>query len=110
MSTFTLIHNNRWTDKVAKLVLHPFSRGKYTHWVDDSVCCFMQAIELSSEFLASTRFLDEIRVCERVMQALTTADDKICFGVDHVVKALDMGIVDTLVIAEDAPYLSIKGW
>ena len=66
---------------------------------------FNQAIELSQEALANTKFVHEKRLLEKFFSHIAQDTGEICFGVHDTLEALDMGSVDTLLIFEELDLL-----
>ncbi|KAK4283332.1 hypothetical protein QN277_000293 [Acacia crassicarpa] len=62
---------------------------------------FNQAIELSSEILASVKFIQEKRLIGKYFEEISQDTGKYVFGVDDTLKALEMGAVETLIVWEN---------
>jgi len=59
---------------------------------------FNQAIELSQETLRDVKYVKEKKMLTRYMAEVAQDTGKYCFGVDHTLKAFDMGAVDILIV------------
>lgn len=64
---------------------------------------FNQAIELSSETLASVRFIHEKKLIGKYFDEISQDTGKFCFGVEDTLNCLDMGAVETLLVWEELP-------
>eukprot|EP00696_Hemimastix_kukwesjijk_P020260 gnl/Hemi2/9818_TR3410_c0_g1_i1.p1 gnl/Hemi2/9818_TR3410_c0_g1~~gnl/Hemi2/9818_TR3410_c0_g1_i1.p1 ORF type:complete len:450 (-),score=194.06 gnl/Hemi2/9818_TR3410_c0_g1_i1:57-1406(-) len=61
---------------------------------------FNQAIELSAECLAQVKFIQEKKLVTQYFEQVSQDTGKYCFGVDHTMRALEMGAVETLIVWE----------
>jgi peptide chain release factor subunit 1 len=64
---------------------------------------FNQAIELSSETLASVRFIHEKKLIGKYFDEISQDTGKFCFSVEDTLNCLDMGAVETLLVWEELP-------
>ena len=64
---------------------------------------FLEAIELASETLGNTRFIQEKKLLQQFYEEINKDTGKYCFTIDDTMKALEMGAVETLVIWTDLP-------
>ena len=62
---------------------------------------FNQAIELSAEVLANVKFIQEKRLIGRYFDEISQDTGRFCFGVVDVLKALEMGAMETLIVWEN---------
>jgi peptide chain release factor subunit 1 len=62
---------------------------------------FNQAIELSADFLANVKFIQEKKLLQKYFDEISMDTGKYCFGVDDTFKALELGAVETLIIWEN---------
>jgi len=69
---------------------------------------FNQAIELSQETLRDVKYVKEKRMLTRYMAEVAQDTGKYCFGVDHTLKAFDMGAVDILLIWDNLSIMRYK--
>lgn len=68
---------------------------------------FNQAIELSTEALGNVKFVQEKKLISRYFEEIGQETGKVCYGVDDVLKALELGAAETLVVFEN---LDITRW
>lgn len=61
---------------------------------------FNQAIELSAEYLANVKFIQEKKLIQKYFDEISIDSGKYCFGVDDTFKALELGAVETLIVWE----------
>jgi len=66
---------------------------------------FNQAIELSQEALANTKFIHEKKILERFFDHISRGTGEICYGITDTNSALEMGAVETLIVWEELPGL-----
>lgn len=59
---------------------------------------FNQAIELSQEALANVKFVAEKKLLGKYMQEIAKDTGRYCFGLTDVLRALEMGAVETTII------------
>lgn len=71
---------------------------------------FQQAITLSSDVLANVKFIKERNLISSFFDHIAKNTNKICFGVKDTLSALQMGIVETIIIWEnlDLYRISVK--
>ena len=62
---------------------------------------FNQAIELAAEVLSNVKFIQEKKLIGRYFDEISQDTGKYCFGVDDMLKALEMGAIDTLIVWEN---------
>lgn len=62
---------------------------------------FNQAIELSADALANTKFMHEKKLITRYFEEIAQDTGRYCFGVKDTLAALDMSAVETLIVYED---------
>ena len=62
---------------------------------------FNQAIELSGEYLANVKFIQEKKLIQKYFDEISFDSGKYCFGVEDTLKALDLGAVETLILWEE---------
>ena len=62
---------------------------------------FNQAIELAAEVLSDVKFIQEKKLIGRYFDEISQDTGKYCFGVDDMLKALEMGAIDTLIVWEN---------
>ena len=62
---------------------------------------FNQAIELSAESLSNVKFVQEKKLIQRYFDEISQDSGKYCFGVDDVMKGLELGAVETLIVWEN---------
>ena len=62
---------------------------------------FNQAIELSAEILANVKFIQVKKLIGKYFEEISQDTGKSVFGVDDTLKALEMGVVETLVVWEN---------
>ncbi|CAI9115721.1 OLC1v1016707C1 [Oldenlandia corymbosa var. corymbosa] len=62
---------------------------------------FNQAIRLSSELLLNVKFLQEQRLIEKYFDEISRDTGKFVNGVEHTLKALEMGAVEVLIVWEE---------
>lgn len=62
---------------------------------------FNQAIELSQDSLKNVKFVEEKRIIKKYFDELSKDSGKYCFGIDDVLKAMDMGAAETIIIYEN---------
>merc|ERR1719436_330697 len=68
---------------------------------------FNQAIELSSQTLKNVKFLEEKKLVAKFLDEVAQDTGKYCFGIKDTMAALDMGVVDTLVVWEQLDLLRV---
>lgn len=61
---------------------------------------FNQAIELSSEFLSGVKFVEEKCLLSKYFEEIRQDSGKYVCGVDDTLKALEMGVVDVVIVWE----------
>ncbi|KAJ1339101.1 peptide chain release factor 1 [Batrachochytrium salamandrivorans] len=61
---------------------------------------FNQAIELSADFLANVKFIQEKKLIQRYFDEITLDSGKFCFGVEDTLKGLELGAIETLIVWE----------
>jgi peptide chain release factor subunit 1 len=61
---------------------------------------FNQAIELSAEYLANVKFIQEKKLIQKYFDEISVDSGKYCFGVEDTFKALELGAVETLIVWE----------
>lgn len=59
---------------------------------------FNRAIELSSDMISNVNVLKEKRLIGKLFQEISQDTGKYVFGVDDTVKALEMGLIHTLIV------------
>jgi len=59
---------------------------------------FNQAIQLSQETLRDVKYVKEKKMLTRYMAEVAQDTGKYCFGVDHTLRAFDMGAIDILIV------------
>lgn len=62
---------------------------------------FNQAIELAAEVLSNVKFIQEKKLIGRYFDEISQDTGKFCFGVEDVLRALEMGSVDILIVWEN---------
>ena len=62
---------------------------------------FNQAIELAAEVLSNVKFIQEKKLIGRYFDEISQDTGKYCFGVDDMLKSLEMGAVDILIVWEN---------
>ena len=62
---------------------------------------FNQAIELAAEVLSDVKFIQEKKLIGRYFDEISQDTGEYCFGVDDILKALEMGAIDTLIVWEN---------
>ncbi|XP_058223726.1 phospholipase D alpha 1-like [Rhododendron vialii] len=62
---------------------------------------FNQAIELSSEILSNVKFIQEKRLMGKYFEEISQDTGKYVFGVEDMLKTLEMGAVETLIVWEN---------
>ncbi|XP_065916967.1 eukaryotic peptide chain release factor subunit 1-like [Dysidea avara] len=62
---------------------------------------FNQAIEFSAEVLANVKFIQEKKLIGRYFDEISQDTGRFCFGVVDVLKALEMGAMETLIVWEN---------
>lgn len=62
---------------------------------------FNQAIELAAEVLSNVKFIQEKKLISRYFDEISQDTGKYCFGVDDMLRALEMGAMDTLIVWEN---------
>ncbi|KAJ2721424.1 translation termination factor eRF1 [Coemansia sp. Benny D115] len=62
---------------------------------------FDQAINLSQEYLANVKFMQEKKLIEKYFSEISQDTGKIVYGLADTLKALDMGAVETLIVWEN---------
>jgi len=62
---------------------------------------FNQAIELAADSLANVKFIQEKKLINNYFDQISQDTGKYCFGVDDVLRALEMGAVETLICWEN---------
>ena len=68
---------------------------------------FNQAIELSSEELKNVKFVQEVKLISQFFDEIAQDTQKISYGIDDTLKALEMGAVQTLILWEG---LEVTRW
>ncbi|KAI4151899.1 MAG: hypothetical protein LQ340_003219 [Diploschistes diacapsis] len=68
---------------------------------------FNQAIELASETLGNVKFIQEKKLIGKYFEEISQDTGRVCYGIDDVLKALEAGACDTLIVFED---LEITRW
>ena len=69
---------------------------------------FNQAIELSTEVLASVKFIQEKKLISKFFEEISQDSGKYCYGVKDTLAALEIGAVETLVVWESLDYNRYK--
>jgi len=64
---------------------------------------FNQAIELSQEILANTKYMAEKKLVAKFFEQITLDTGKFCHGIEDTMKALEMGAVEMLLVWEELP-------
>jgi len=80
-------------------------REKLLHTVDISyggLAGFHQAISLCEEFLGSIRYVEESRLLSRYFDEIASGSDRIAYGTNVTLHALELSCVDTLLVWEDS--------
>lgn len=62
---------------------------------------FNQAIEVSSEFLSGVKFIEEKRLLSKYFEEIRQDSGKYVCGVDDTLKALELGVIDIIIVWED---------
>ncbi|KAK2634287.1 hypothetical protein Ddye_029079 [Dipteronia dyeriana] len=62
---------------------------------------FNQAIELSSEILSNVNIVKEQRLIGKLFQEINQDTGKYVFGIDDTIKALEMGVIEILLVGKD---------
>ena len=62
---------------------------------------FNQAIELSADALQNVKFIQEKKLISHYFDEISQVTNKVCFGVDETLKALEMGAVETILVWEN---------
>jgi peptide chain release factor subunit 1 len=62
---------------------------------------FNQAIELSADALANTKFVQEKKLIGKYFDEIHTESGKYCYGLEDTMRALEMGAVETLIVYEN---------
>merc|ERR1711935_846692 len=62
---------------------------------------FNQAIELASESLANVKFMQEKKLIGKYFDQISQDTGKYCFGIEDMLRALEMGAVETLICWEN---------
>jgi peptide chain release factor subunit 1 len=62
---------------------------------------FNQAIELSADALANTKFMHEKKLITKYFEEIAQDTGRYCFGVKDTLAALEMSSVETLIVYED---------
>ncbi|OLL23609.1 Eukaryotic peptide chain release factor subunit 1 [Neolecta irregularis DAH-3] len=68
---------------------------------------FNQAIELAGETLSNVKFIQEKKLIQSFFDEISKDSGKYCYGVEDVMKALDAGAVETLMVFEN---LDVVRW
>jgi len=97
-----LFNGNYLDDRVKRIVLQTVTIS-YGGQVG-----LRQAIEEVESTLRDVKFVHEQKVVGGFLDLVANADDTTLFGVNHVMAALDMGVVKSLVINEDLSYHRVK--
>ncbi|KAI9156585.1 hypothetical protein LWI28_009055 [Acer negundo] len=62
---------------------------------------FNQVIELSSEILSNVNVVKEQRLIGKLFQEINQDTGKYVFGIDDTIKALEMGVIEILLVGKD---------
>ncbi|MCJ1472901.1 Polypeptide release factor (eRF1) in translation termination [Lambiella insularis] len=62
---------------------------------------FNQAIELAAETLSNVKFIQEKKLINKYFEEISLTSGKVCYGVEHTLKALEAGAVETLIVFEN---------
>ncbi|KAJ8331784.1 translation termination factor eRF1 [Batrachochytrium dendrobatidis] len=65
---------------------------------------FNQAIELSADFLANVKFIQEKKLIQKYFDEISQDSGKFCFGVEDTLKGLELGAIETLIVWENLDY------
>ena len=65
---------------------------------------FQQAIELSADVLNDVILLKETKIINEFLDQIARDTRKYCYGLVDVVRCLEMGCVDTIIVWEDFPF------
>ncbi|MCJ1331296.1 Polypeptide release factor (eRF1) in translation termination [Thelotrema lepadinum] len=68
---------------------------------------FNQAIELAADTLGNVKFIQEKKLIGKYFEEISQDTGKVCYGVEDVLKALELGACETLIVYED---LEITRW
>lgn len=60
-----------------------------------------ELVDKSQDILAAEEIASEKKIMEKFFYILSTKENKVSYGLEHVKKNLEMGVVDTLLLSED---------